>query len=119
MGLMRRKLSRFWPVFAAVAASLAVLGAHLTVAWLTQEPPNYSRIEDGLYLGGHVPRPPRGARAVLNLCEIEDPYQAVAHRWEPVRDAEPAPSLGWLRQQVEFIESQREAGRVVFVHCRN
>ena len=39
-----------------------------------------SRIEDGLYLGGHVSEPPRGATAVLNLCEVEDPYRAAAHR---------------------------------------
>jgi protein-tyrosine phosphatase len=42
-----------------------------------------------------------------------------AHRWEPIPDAEPAPNLDWLRRQVGFIEEQRQAGRAVFVHCRN
>ena len=84
-----------------------------------REPPNYSRIEEGLYLGGYVLNPPREATAVLNLCETEDPYQAEFHRWEPIRDTEPAPSLSWLRHQVGFIDEQRKAGRTVFVHCRN
>src|SRR5262249_46821559 len=85
----------------------------------TREPPNYSQIENGLYLGGYVAEPPPGTRAVLNLCETEDSCHAEVHVWEPIRDAPPAPSLDWLRRQVEFIESQRAAGRVVFVHCRN
>jgi hypothetical protein len=102
-----------------IAAALAVLAVHLAAGWLGREPPNYTRIEDGLYLGGHVPRPPRDAQAVLNLCEADDPYRAAAHRWEPIPDAEPAPGLGWLRRQVGFIEQERCAGRAVFVHCRN
>jgi protein-tyrosine phosphatase len=110
---------RFWPVFALTAAALGVAAVYLAADWYAREPPNYSRIEDGLFLGGHVPRPPPGATAVLNLCETADPYQAEVHRWEPIRDAEPAPDLEWLRRQVEFVESQRRAGRVVFVHCRN
>ena len=35
------------------------------------------------------------------------------------RDAEPAPTLDWLRVQVEFIDAERAAGRTVYVHCRN
>src|SRR5262249_31373820 len=58
------------------------------------------------------------ATDVLNLCETADPYRAAVHRWEPIPDAEPAPSLDWLRQQIGFIEIQRDRGRVVFVHCR-
>jgi protein-tyrosine phosphatase len=102
-----------------VAAVLAVLGVHLAADWLNREPPNYVRIEGGLYLGGYVPEPPPDAEAILNLCEAEDPYRAAAYRWEPIRDGEPAPSLDWLREQVSFIGAQREAGKVVFVHCRN
>ena len=110
---------RRWTVIAVIAAVIAVVAVHLIVDRLVQEPPNYSRIEDGLWLGGYVTEPPPGATAVLNLCESEDPYQAESHKWEPIRDAEPAPSLDWLRQQVAFIESERLAGRAVFVHCRN
>jgi protein-tyrosine phosphatase len=110
---------RFWPVFALTAATLGVAAAYLAADWYAREPPNYSRIEDGLFLGGYVPQPPPGTTAVLNLCETDDPYQAEVHRWEPIRDGEPAPDLDWLRRQVEFVESQRRAGRVVFVHCRN
>jgi hypothetical protein len=112
---VRWRWRQTWPVVAA----LAVVGVHLVVDRLTREPPNYSRIEDGLWLGGYVPKPPRGTGAVLNLCESEDPYRVESHRWEPIRDAEPVPSLDWLREQVGFIESERAAGRVVFVHCRN
>jgi protein-tyrosine phosphatase len=101
-----------------LGAALAVLGVHGAVVWLTREPSNYSQIEDGLYLGGRVPEPPPDATAVLNLCEIEDPYRAEVHRWEPIPDAEPAPTLDWLRGQVAFVEAQRRAGRTVFIHCR-
>jgi Dual specificity phosphatase, catalytic domain len=115
---MRRKLWQPW-IAAFVAAGLVVVAVHLAADWLGREPPNYSLVEEGIYLGGYVTDPPRDATAVLNLCETEDPYQATAHRWEPIRDAEPVPSLDWLRKQVGFIAAQRGAGRVVFVHCRN
>ena len=78
---------------------------------------NYSRIEDGLYMGGLVQKPPRRAKAVLNLCEIEDPYRCEVHWWEPIPDREPAPDLDWLRRMVEFVDAQRHAGRTVYVHC--
>jgi hypothetical protein len=117
--LKGRKLWRSGPVAGAVAAALAVLGVHLAVDWFNREPPNYSWIEDGLYLGGYAPKPPPDAEAVLNLCEAEDPYRVATHRWEPIRDGEPAPGLEWLRDQVGFIGAQRESGRAVFVHCRN
>src|SRR5690242_7653966 len=115
---MRQKWWRSWPVAVAVAAGLIALGVLLTVAWLDREQPNYTQIEDGLYLGGYVREPPRGTRAVLNLCEVEDPYTTTVHRWEPIADTEPAPTLDWLREQVGFIKEQRDAGRTVFVHCR-
>jgi protein-tyrosine phosphatase len=115
---MRRWL-RCRPAVALAAAALGIAAAYLAAEWYARERPNYSRIEDGLFLGGSVPRPPPGATAVLNLCEAADPYQAEVQRWEPTADAEPAPSLDWLRRQVEFVASQRQAGRTVFVHCRN
>lgn len=116
---MRRRRWRAWPILAVVVAALAVLAAHLAANRFIREPPNYSKVEDGLYLGGYVPEPPPGTRAVLNLCESEDPYRVESHRWEPIPDAEPVPALDWLRAQVAFIESERAAGKTVFVHCRN
>jgi hypothetical protein len=98
---------------------LAVGGAYLGAYLYTREPPNYDRVEDGLWLGGFVPEPPSRATAVLNLCESEDPYRAAVHKWEPIRDAAPAPTLDWLRAQVDWIAEQRAAGRGVYVHCRN
>ena len=105
---------------AAIAlAILGIVGVRSGAEWYSREPPNYSRIEEGLWLGGFVPKPPTRTQAVLNLCETEDAYRADLTRWEPIRDAEPAPSLEWLSEQVEFIESSRAGGRVVYVHCRN
>ncbi len=80
---------------------------------------NFTRIQDGLYMGGSVEKPPPGTRAVLNLCSKADPYQCEVHKAEAIRDAEPVPSIDWLRQMVEFIDKQRRAGRPVYVHCRN
>jgi Dual specificity phosphatase, catalytic domain len=117
--ILRGKWSRFWPVVLLAAAALSVAVLLLVVDRLTREPPNYSRIEDGLWLGGSVSEPPPGVTAVLNLCEAEDPYQAESHRWAKIKDAEPAPSLDWLREQVGFIENEGAAGRSVYVHCRN
>jgi hypothetical protein len=116
---MRRSWRQAWPILAVVVAAIAVLAVHLAVDRLTREPPNYSKVEDGLYLGGYVPEPPPRTRAVLNLCESEDPYRVESHRWEPIPDAEPVPTLDWLRAQVAFIEAERAAGRPVYVHCRN
>ena len=116
---MRWTWRRYWPVVVLTVLAVAVIAAHIVVDRLTREPPNYSQVEDGLWLGGYVPEPPPGTRAVLNLCESEDPYRVESHRWEPIPDAEPVPSLDWLRAQVGFIEGERAAGRPVFVHCRN
>ena len=102
-------------IAAACGGGLVLWG----LARLDQEEPNFARIEDGLYLGGSVAQPPPGTRAVLNLCEKEDPYRADVHRWEPISDSEPAPSLDWLRRAVEFVDNNRRQGRTTFVHCRN
>ena len=116
---MRWRWRRSWPVVVLAFAALTVVGVHFLVDRLTREPPNYAEVEPGLWLGGYVPEPPPGTRAVLNLCESEDSYRVESHRWEPIRDAEPVPSLEWLREQVRFIESERATGRAVFVHCHN
>jgi hypothetical protein len=94
-------------------------------AWLVlvavhsqQDPPNYSQIEDGLWMGGYVHEFPPGTEVVLNLCETRDDCPTgVVCEWQAIRDAAPAPSLDWLRQRVAFVDQQRQAGRTVYVHC--
>jgi hypothetical protein len=102
------------------AAAAIVLGAGLASCSRLQATlkPNYNQIEDGLYLGGRVVAPPPGTGAVLNLTREADPYRAPVHQWEPIPDGPPAPSLDWLRRQVDFVTDQRKQGRVVYVHCR-
>ena len=79
----------------------------------------YSQVEEGLYVGGCVDVLPDGTQAVLNLCERPDPYyDEVIYQWSFIQDTEPAPSLDWLREQVEFVDRQRQAGRKTFIHCR-
>src|SRR5262245_52501802 len=96
---VRRRWWRSWPVVALAVVALVVVAVRGIVDRLIREPPNYAKVEDGLWLGGFVADPPPNTRAVLNLCESEDPYRVESHRWEPIRDAEPAPSLDWLREQ--------------------
>jgi Dual specificity phosphatase, catalytic domain len=112
-----KRIRRYWLIIVLLTATLAVLATHIVIDRLTREEPNYSRIEDGLYLGGSVPEPPPGTRAVLNLCETEDSYHVEVHKWAAIRDAEPAPSIDWLREQVSFVELQRRAGLPTYVHC--
>jgi hypothetical protein len=81
------------------------------------EEENYSQIEPGLYMGGDVLEPPPRTTAVLNLCEKDDAYRCEVYVWEPIRDAAPAPSIAWLTKQVEFVETQRNAGGTTYVHC--
>jgi hypothetical protein len=117
-----------------VGTLIVVLLAYLIVDWfLVEEPPrlepqgverrlawaktNYSQIEEGLYVGGFVPAPPSGTRAVLNVCQSKDPYEAEVHRWDPIDDGEPAPGLDWLCEQVEFVAKQRRADLPIYVHC--
>jgi protein-tyrosine phosphatase len=85
--------------------------------YFVDQTPNYSKIEDGLWMGGYVEQPPAGTQAVLNLCEAKDPYEVESHRVAAIPDGPPAPSLEWLGRQVAFIESERAAGRTVYVHC--
>jgi hypothetical protein len=86
--------------------------------WLQPEA-NYSRIEDRLYLGGFVASPPPGTRAVMNLCETEDPYRCDFHLWEPIADSEPAPDLDGLRRMVDVLDARQREGVMTYVHCRN
>jgi hypothetical protein len=122
---MSRKLVRYWPVLAVALVASPLLVVHQVadradhVSRQESYPrSNYSRIEEGLYLGGILEEPPPGTRAVLNVCETRDPYQAEVHRWQPIADSAPAPSVDWLQRQAEFVDRQRRAGLPVFVHCR-
>ena len=112
------RISRRNALVTLLALSIGVLAV---VFWLEQTylkgGQNYTRIEDGLWMGGHVEKPPRRVKAVLNLCEVEDPYRRDVNLWEPIPDASPAPDLAWLRRMVEFVDAQRRAGLTVYVHC--
>lgn len=113
---------RYWPVLAVLVTACGVLVFHLNAERFSRPEnnyptDNYSSIEEGFFLGGTLSKPPPGTRAVLNVCATEDPYTAEVHRWDPIPDVAPAPSLDWLRRQVGFIDEQRRAGRPTYVHC--
>ena len=98
-------------------------GVGLGLLWnpKTDDQP-YSRIEDGLYLGGSVDRPPPGTQAVVNLCGRPDPYRVEPSLWLPIYEAGPGvsentPTLDLLRRVVGFIDEQRRSGRTTYVHC--
>src|SRR5438093_512692 len=112
MKITRRRILIFL-LPACIAAWLVLLA----LEHYYREPENYSEVETGLYMGGDVHEPPPGTTAVLNLCEKQDAYQCEIHVWEPIRDAAPAPSINWLKKQVEFVQTQRDAGRITYVHC--
>ena len=116
MSKHQRSQTAITVIAAAVLSSLVATGCWSSAqAWLR---PNYSQIEEGLYLGGQVDAPPPGTHAVLNVSQKPDRYQAPVHHWEPIPDGPPPPSLDWLRRQVDFVTAQRKLGRVVYVHCR-
>lgn len=119
------RLRRKWPLLILLVASGAILAIQLVaerLSWLSSlesyRRDNYSLIDDGLYLGGILSEAPPGIRAVLNVCETENVYEVEAQRWDPIADTAPAPSLDWLKKQVQFVDEQVRAGRPVFVHCR-
>ncbi|MFO0969418.1 MAG: dual specificity protein phosphatase [Gemmataceae bacterium] len=114
-GGRRRALRQF--LLAALVLLLLLGAVYYFVDRATAIPPNYSFVEDGLYVGGSVDKPPPGTKAVLNLCEFRDSYKVDVEEWKKIRDAAPAPSLDWLRDRVAFIEAQRGADRTVYVHC--
>jgi hypothetical protein len=100
------------------ALLLGGIGVWLWLRWLehTLDRP-YCQVEEGLYIGSSVDRPPPGTQAVVNLCGREDAYEAAAVLWEPVFEEGKAPNLEWLERVVAFIDAQRGAGRTVYVHC--
>lgn len=110
-----RKLRRSYGFLLLLGWVVILLLVHFI---LSQEEQRYSLVEEGLYIGGDAPKPPPGTTAVLNVCGAKDHYEVEHHSWKPIRDAAPAPSLGWLRERVAFVEEQREAGRTTFVHCQ-
>jgi hypothetical protein len=117
---VQRSSRRLWLLFAFGIGAIVIAAIVLVaVDHFSADPPNYTEIESGLWMGGNVAKPPPGVQAVLNLCEGEDFYRVTSHRWEPIRDAAPAPSLRWLESQVDFIDKERAAGHVVYVHCMN
>ena len=109
-----------YPIIARIRPILAIFGILIMSCQAqAQERPNYDLIDKNLYLGGFVKAPPPGTKAVLNLCETEDPYKVPDHRWVPINDVEPAPTLEWLKEQVDFIDAQRKSSKQTYVHCRN
>ncbi|MEI8194273.1 MAG: dual specificity protein phosphatase [Phycisphaerae bacterium] len=80
------------------------------------ELPNYTLLEPGLFIGGACTNPPPNTRAVLNLSSHLDDYTVEEYRWQPLHSGV-APTLQWLREQVDFIDSCRRAGKAIFVHC--
>jgi hypothetical protein len=107
-------------ILLSVLFSILGIGSFLfALLWLIREDDNYSRIEDQLYLGGAVDTPPRGTRAVINLCEKDDPYRCDFYLWEPIADAEPSPTLDWLRRMVDILDEKQRAEITTYVHCRN
>jgi hypothetical protein len=112
------KITRRGVLVCVLIGCLGVWLVLLAIERLYRPEENYTLIVEGLYMGGYVSAPPPGTHAVLNLCEAEDGYQCEIHVWDPIRDSAPAPSIDWLREKVAFVETQRQAGKTTFVHCR-
>lgn len=122
---MRAFLRRYRMLFGIVLVAFVVIGAYIFAERIetntSQESypeQNYSQIEDGIFLGGILSKPPVGVRVVLNVCETADPYKAEIHRWEPMNDLGPPPTLDWLKEQIEFIHQHRQTGKNIYIHCR-
>ncbi|HMF19078.1 MAG TPA: dual specificity protein phosphatase [Gemmataceae bacterium] len=109
---------KWWQILLALVF-VSGLAVWLALLWLErsyrEEP--YSLIEGGLYLGSSVPEPPPGTKAVLNLCGRKDSYAVDKLLWEPILEGGKDPDLAWLERMVEFIDGQRQAGRITYVHC--
>ena len=83
-----------------------------------KQPPNYTRIEEGLYLGGWTEKPPEGVTAVLNVSTEKDVYQTKHYLWKGIKDGKDGATIAFLKETVAFVDEQRNAGRPTFVHCR-
>jgi hypothetical protein len=106
-----------WILLGLLVASVAAWLGLLALERSYRTEADYNEIEDGLFMGGLVQEPPPGTTAVLNLCEVQDVYECEVHAWQPIRDSGPAPSIDWLQKQVDFVATQRDAGRITYVHC--
>lgn len=106
------------PIVIVVGLVLVCVGTWAVLRWYegTFDRP-YAKVEDGLYIGSAVDRPPSGTQAVVNLCGRPDPYSMEHAMWEPVFEGGKEPTLEWLRRVVAFIAEQRAANRTTFVHC--
>lgn len=86
-------------------------------------PNEYYLIENGLYQGGMPDEfMPREITAVLSLMHSNDVRHLLhphveMYAWLPILDG-PFPGLPWLEAAVKMIEAMREAGQVVYIHCR-
>lgn len=99
---------------------MLTIAAWPALLWLEsyyELPPNYAEVEPGLWMGANTDTPPPGTQVVLNLCEEEDAYRTEVYVWEPIRDAAPAPTVDWLKEKVDWVDSHHRAGRTTFVHC--
>ena len=53
---VRRRL-QYWSLALIILAALGVGATYLATDWHVEEPQNYSKIEDGLYMGGDSSEP--------------------------------------------------------------
>lgn len=103
--------------------AVLLLGTGGTLLWLSWlewslRPKPYALVEEGLYVGGFVDKPPPRTTAVLNLCGKKDSYEVDEYLWEPILEGGPLPDLAWLKMVVAFVDTHRRDGRTVYVHCR-
>lgn len=99
-----------------LALGLLVLSASAVSAQTVVVTPTWSKVEDGLFVGGFVDKPP-DVKAVLNVCEVKNSYDVKYSKFSPIKDLKPAPGLDWLKEQVAFVDEHRKADRAVYVHC--
>jgi hypothetical protein len=110
---------RSWRPLLLLAILCACVGFWFWLRWRAEsaEEKPYHLIEDGLYLGSSVPKPPPYTSAVVNLCALEDHYKVDAMLWEPILEGGKPPGVDWLNRVVGFIDAERRSGRTVYVHC--
>jgi hypothetical protein len=98
---------------------LGGVGGWLGLLWLERACAGtaFTLVEDGLFVGSYVAKPPPGTKAVVNLCGQKDRFQVEASLWEPILEGGKEPTVAWLSRVVDFIAAQRRAGRTTYVHC--